>query len=166
MGMALKENGSGKLFAIDPHTQTNWNDHLSVDTFAVIQKNFSTLRLHQQVEILRKTSSEAAAGWNQPIDLIFIDGDHSYEGVKRDWELFIPHMSEFGVVVFHDTMWDRRPDPRWSRPDMGVPRFVEELRQLGYPVITLDKDCGLSMVQTAKGGVPLARESITCNAGK
>ena len=32
VGRALKENGSGRLFAIDPHTRTNWNDEDSIDT--------------------------------------------------------------------------------------------------------------------------------------
>lgn len=156
IGMALKENGSGKLFAIDPHRRTDWNDDGSVDTFEIITRNLEALQLADHVEIVRRTSEEAAAGWTRPIGMIFIDGDHSYEGVKRDWDLFVPHVREFGVVVFHDTLWDIRPDPRWTREDMGVPRFVEELRAQGYPVITVDRDFGVSMVQPAKGGVPLS----------
>jgi cephalosporin hydroxylase len=36
-------------------------------------------------------------------DLIFIDGDHRYEGVKRDFELYKNLLSPRGFVVFHDT---------------------------------------------------------------
>ena len=90
------------------------------------------------------------------IDLIFIDGDHTYEGVKRDWELFLPHLSEFGVVVFHDTLWDLRPDKKLARTDMGVPRFVEELRAAGYPAITIDQNFGVTLIQPRIGGVKLA----------
>ncbi len=64
-------------------------------------------------------------------------------------------MSEFGVVVFHDTIWDLRPDPRLSRDDLGVPRFVDELRAAGYPVITIDQNLGVSLVQSRIGGVKL-----------
>ena len=35
-------------------------------------------------------------------DLIFIDGDHSYEGVKRDFELYKELLSPRGYIVFHD----------------------------------------------------------------
>ena len=35
-------------------------------------------------------------------DLIFIDGDHSYDGVKRDFELYRELLSPRGFVVFHD----------------------------------------------------------------
>ena len=35
-------------------------------------------------------------------DLIFIDGDHTYDGVKRDFELYKELLSPRGFVVFHD----------------------------------------------------------------
>lgn len=155
MGLALKENGSGKIFAIDPHTRTAWNDANSVDTFDILRSNVSTLGLESFVEILRNTSNEVANGWDQSIDILFIDGDHSYEGAKRDWELFSPFVKPFGSVVFHDTLWDLKPDPKYARPDMGVPRLVDELREQGYPVITLDQNFGVSLIQPVRNGVRL-----------
>jgi len=161
MGTALAENNKGKLFAIDPHRRTDWNDDYSVDTYEIMRANIDALNLGNYVEIIRKTSAEAAEAWSRSIDLLFIDGDHSYEGVKRDWDSFSPHVSPFGVVVFHDTIWDVDTES-WSqyrRADMGVPRFVEELRQAGYPVITFPKDCGTSLVQPRIGGIPLSHAS-------
>ena len=62
----------------------------------------------------------------------------------------------FRSVVFHDTLWELRTDPNYpTRADMGVPRFVEELRAAGYPVITIDQDFGVSLVQPHVGGVKL-----------
>ncbi|MBL8084211.1 MAG: class I SAM-dependent methyltransferase [Candidatus Obscuribacter sp.] len=52
-----------------------------------------------------------------PFDLIFIDGDHSYEGVKRDIENYSPMLSEFGVFAMHDIAAD------WT----GVPKAWREL---------------------------------------
>ena len=157
VGMALRRNGGGKLYAIDPHSPTNWNDTDSVDTFAIINQNLQKAGVTGFVEIVRKTSTEAARDWDKKIDLIFIDGDHSFEGVKADWELFLPHLGEFGVAVFHDTIWDLKPDTQTTRADMGVPRFVDELRAAGYPVITIDQDFGVSLVQPKIGGVKLRR---------
>lgn len=37
------------------------------------------------------------------IDFLFIDGDHSYEGVKKDFELYSKIISDNGVIVLHDT---------------------------------------------------------------
>lgn len=36
------------------------------------------------------------------VDLLFIDGDHSYAGVKRDFELYSPLVGKGGIVAFHD----------------------------------------------------------------
>lgn len=157
VGLALQENERGKLYAIDPHKPTQWNDQESVDSFDIIRRNLENTGLTDYVEIVRSTSEEAERGWRREIDLLFIDGDHSYEGVKRDFELFAPHVQKLGLVVFHDTLWDLRPDPRYSRADMGVPRFVDELRRRGYPVTTFPQNFGVSMVQPTIGGVPLTK---------
>ncbi len=39
---------------------------------------------------------------NQKLDLLFIDGDHSYEGVKKDFEMYYPLVKHGGLVCFHD----------------------------------------------------------------
>ena len=155
IGLALKRNHRGKLYAIDPHTQTDWNDVESVDTLSIFKKNLRKARVVDCVEIVRKTSGEAVAGWSARIDMLFIDGDHSYGGVKADWDRFLPFMNPFGVVVFHDTLWDIRPEPEWQRDDMGVPRFVDDLRIAGYQVLTIDKDFGVTLVQPVVGGAKL-----------
>ena len=43
-----------------------------------------------------------AAGWSEPIDLVFIDGDHSEAGCELDWDSWHPHVAPGGFVVFHD----------------------------------------------------------------
>ncbi len=45
IGIALRENGAGKLYAIDPHSLTDWNDSESVDTYELMVKNLQRLRL-------------------------------------------------------------------------------------------------------------------------
>jgi hypothetical protein len=38
------------------------------------------------------------------IDLAYIDGCHSYDGIKNDFDVIYPLLSESGVIVFHDTL--------------------------------------------------------------
>lgn len=47
------------------------------------------------------------------IDLLFIDGDHSYRGVKGDFECYGPLVSPGGVVMFHDIQPQTSPDPAY-----------------------------------------------------
>lgn len=48
--------------------------------------------------------AQVLLGQGQKIDLLFIDGDHTYEGVKRDYELYRDLVREGGVIAFHDIM--------------------------------------------------------------
>lgn len=52
----------------------------------------------------------------------FIDGDHSYEGVRADWLNYSPLVAPGGLIAFHDT-W-----PNFDRHEPGVVRWVDELR--------------------------------------
>jgi predicted O-methyltransferase YrrM len=151
VGMALKENGTGRLYAIDPHTRTEWNDIESVDTYDIMRKHLEKLELTDVVTIVREHSASLSTDVPSPIDLLFIDGDHSYEGVRTDWMTFAPRMRASGLVVFHDTTWELERNSLY-RSDMGVPRFVEELRRKGYPIITVERDFGVSIVQPVQGG--------------
>jgi len=38
------------------------------------------------------------------IDLAYIDGCHSYDGIKNDFDIIYPQLSESGIIVFHDTL--------------------------------------------------------------
>lgn len=68
-------------------------------------------------------STVAAVTDGRPsIDFLFIDGDHQYDGIRRDFDLWSPHVRSGGVVAFHDT-WPNR-----MRAEPGVARLVDELR--------------------------------------
>lgn len=63
----------------------------------------------QRVKFIREDSHlpetldatrEALEG--RPVDYLFIDGDHSYEGVKADFEMYSPLVREGGLIAFHD----------------------------------------------------------------
>src|SRR5882672_9656955 len=51
IGLALRRNGGGKLYAIDPHSTTNWNDTSSVDSFSIITENLRKAGATEFVEI-------------------------------------------------------------------------------------------------------------------
>ena len=74
---------------------------------AAIYKRFALPQ--QKVHLLRKDSHapetrdhviDLFAG--EPADFLFLDGDHSYEGVKQDWNFYAPMVRPGGLVAFHD----------------------------------------------------------------
>lgn len=60
----------------------------------------------------------AAAAFD-PYDVLFIDADHSYEAVRRDWENYSPLVGSRGIVAFHDIV---------ERPGYGVSRLWGEIK--------------------------------------
>jgi predicted O-methyltransferase YrrM len=40
----------------------------------------------------------------QGVDFLFIDGDHTYEGVRKDFEMYFPFVRKGGIVAFHDVI--------------------------------------------------------------
>ena len=58
---------------------------------------------------------------NRPADVLFIDGDHRYPAVRRDWELYGPLVRPGGLAVFHDI---EGTDEGY---EIGVPRLWAEL---------------------------------------
>jgi len=56
-------------------------------------------------------SFEFAADFKQPIDLLFIDGNHEIEAVVKDYEQWSPLVRPGGLIAFHDVVLDTDPDP-------------------------------------------------------
>lgn len=67
------------------------------------------------VTILKGASADVALSFRQPIDFLFIDADHSYEGVKADWLVWFPKVRINGVIAMHDCKYtERMPEPQGS----------------------------------------------------
>jgi hypothetical protein len=81
------------------------------------------------VHWIRARSDEAVRSWSLPIDFLLIDGDHSYEAVRRDWEDWSPYVAQDGRVAFHDALLDAP----WMHEGFGSARFVKELRDRPGP---------------------------------
>lgn len=67
------------------------------------------------------------------IDLLFIDGDHSFFGVMNDYIRFSPLVSEGGVIVFHDVQMDSkmRVGVKSESDVGGVPIFWDAIKRSG-----------------------------------
>jgi predicted O-methyltransferase YrrM len=109
----------GVLYLIDPYPTV-----LGMNMSRIIARRLISTVERGQVEWIRKLSDEAAVGWCAPIDFLFIDGDHAYDAVKRDWQNWSPHVTSDGYVAFHDAL----TTASWMDDSFGSARFVEELR--------------------------------------
>ena len=97
-----------------------------------VLRDRENLGLHNLV-IINAEFSEAARSWDQPIDVLHIDGDHDYASVKQDFESWARFVKDDGVILMHDTI---------SFPD-DVGRFFEEI---ALPKFNFTHSHGLGVV--------------------
>ena len=128
---------SGVLFAVDPYYPGR------------LGFSFSKLIAHQEV----KTKTSGAVKWLEMtgvdaarwavdanetyFDFIFIDGDHSYEGLKGDWESWSPLVKSGGMIALHDSV------------DSGEPHMVGA-GSLRYTREVISKDSRFELVKEVR----------------
>ena len=78
------------------------------------------LRADSHREEAKKQVQQILRG--QQLDYLFLDGDHTYEGVKRDFRMYAPLVRSAGMIAFHDIV------PHKTQRDCQVHRFWEEIR--------------------------------------
>lgn len=96
------------VYAIDPHRILPEEGYFE-DTEAEFLANIQRVGVQDQVVPLVMTSEQAAEGWNKPIRLLWIDGDHRYHPTKLDFSLWEPHLVEGGILAMHDTIRKQGP---------------------------------------------------------
>lgn len=112
-----------KLGGYDKYpSPANIEDALSKSTHLEFIKNFIKNDLFDNVIIIASKSEQAREIWEKPIKFLFIDADHSYEGVKQDYDLYEPFLCLNGILALHDI--DEVGHP-------GVYRFYNELMSTG-----------------------------------
>ncbi len=119
----LLNNTDLKLYFIDPYIGRDDR----------CQEITEQLAKFPNANFLRMTSSEAANVVPDELDFVFIDGDHSYEGVKEDLEKWVPKVRSQGLVMGHD----------WNHYRPGVVQagyeYLSRYRELFEPLMSKEE---------------------------
>lgn len=109
LARAVKESKNGNFFAID-----HFGGNIGKEEFYKVdgsmnqlkmnfEKNILKFGLSNTVNLLDMSNEEASDEFkDKTIRFLFIDGDHTEEGVKKDIELFFPRLVPGSIVVFDD----------------------------------------------------------------
>lgn len=102
--------GQSTIVACDPFTNPATTDPtLKAETYEEFCAALDRHGVAAHVEVRRQFSGELAREWDRPLRLLWIDGDHTYEGVETDVAGFFPHLVRGAVVAFHDIGRKRFP---------------------------------------------------------
>jgi len=122
LATACRARGGGRVFAVDTFAGTCEHSGFYIDamrsggtTYPVFRQTIERAAVEDLVTVYAGYTVEMAARHRGgKVALLLIDADHSYEGVKADFEAWFPLVVPGGTVIFHD----------YKMP--GVRRFVDE----------------------------------------
>lgn len=137
-----------KAYAVDSWLGDQHTGEYGEDVFEGVRAH--NREFYESFSQLVRTSFDEAAGLFGPesIDLLHIDGVHTYAGVQHDFETWFPKLKRGGIVLLHDTAVRVNEFEVW--------RFWAEIREV-YPSFEFDHSCGLGVLLKA-GAAP--REGI------
>jgi hypothetical protein len=93
--------------------------------------------------LIRSTFEEAVNQFeDNSIDLLHIDGLHTYEAVSKDFRTWLPKVKDHGIILIHDTMV--------KHSDFGVWKFWNEIKG-EFPHFSFDHGYGLGVLQKRTG---------------
>lgn len=130
----LSQTRSGKIYGID---WFNGDDQTgSRDTKQIVMHLMQLFNLWEYGVFIPCTFMNAASVWTLPIDVLHIDGHHSYESVKEDFTTWKDKVRDDGVILFHDVCV--------GRSDFGVARLFNEIE--GYHKGYFPQSYGLGVI--------------------
>lgn len=114
-----------RMIAVDLPGVFPWGDDGSQIVF---DKILSQTRPREVILVPKDSQNpetlESIKVWTPYADFIFIDADHKYEGVKKDWELY-RQLVTHGYIAFHDIKAKPKDDPAKL---IEVPKLWDEIK--------------------------------------
>jgi len=107
----------GELFAIDPFLAGRLGICWSK---LIARRHLRASRCGSRVRWVEHLSHEAVHQFDGKLDFLFIDGDHSLQGIQRDWRDWSCRIAQDGIVALHDT---RAPPHNPRVGDLGSCRY-------------------------------------------
>ena len=91
---------NGRVFAIDTWGNDAMGSEVKSETFFEFLLNVHEFR--DKIELVRGWSHDVAHHIPNGLDMVFVDGDHSYGAVLKDLLTYIPKLRRGGLIVLHD----------------------------------------------------------------
>jgi hypothetical protein len=97
-------NPQAQIYGIDPYEpHRGYNDYTRRSTFEKLETNaHKRLDKFSNYQFIRKYSVDAVSEFENNLDFVYLDADHSYETVTQDIQLWLPKIRSGGILAGHD----------------------------------------------------------------
>lgn len=125
LAKAKQVSGRGLVVAVD--TFRGSSEHIKfgqIDTYESFISNMKRFGVMDVIDVRRGCSSDIAGDFNDSIGMLFIDGSHEYEHVKRDFEMWAPKVAHNGIIAFHDMIYWQGPKRVFAKEIIDSRRYT------------------------------------------
>jgi predicted O-methyltransferase YrrM len=91
----------GILYCVDPWLESNGRVN---PCWSICLRHLRRTGIIGNVKIIRGFSSQVESMIPEQVDFAFIDGDHSWDGIRIDWSIVSPRLAKGAIVCLHDTV--------------------------------------------------------------
>lgn len=113
---------------------------IDIEEHERVKKYFSISpkEITDKIIMLEGKSEKIGRKWdmNKKVGMVFVDGDHSYKGVKKDIEIWMPILLSGGYACFHDVRGTA----------LGLEPLISDLKKSGW----IETDCAETLVVMRK----------------
>ena len=102
-------------YCIDTWDNSDMGYEVEKDTYKEFVDNMSMFIMYGRLISIRDNSINVGEMWSTPIDLLFIDGNHSKEFVLSDLIKFVPHIKPGGILLMHDYTYNCGVKPAFEQ---------------------------------------------------
>lgn len=126
----LEERNDLKLISVDIRIESPFGGLQNELNAIELTEGLSVDGRHEQIP---GDSKEVGAMFEGEVDMVFIDGDHSYEGCLGDFENWLPHIKYGGVVAFDDYGDNKDGTEKWPAVRKVVDEYVrKQFNEIGH----------------------------------
>jgi len=115
---------NGKIMTIDPNFNEEFLNNLT---------NVFPSEWFEKIKFMRGKSEDALEKINEKFDMVYIDGDHTYDAVKKDWELTKDKYNKF--LLFDDYHMESKE----KSPGVQCATLIDEIEDETKELIIMDR---------------------------
>jgi predicted O-methyltransferase YrrM len=147
LAAARRLRGNGVVHSIDPfdcsgdeysspHYKQILQEYGASSLEDVFRGNLKRFALENTVTVHKGPSRQMALAWNDPVDLLLLDGDHSPAGARESFETWVPFVRSGGTVAI-DNSTERKYEPDHDGNYLIVkervrPPFFSDINYVAY----------------------------------